>query len=168
MTTPRANTTWAPFRREVRPRDDERIRALCVSTGFFSPEELQIAGELATESVARGAAAGYHYLFADDGDALLGYSCFGAIPCTRSSYDLYWIAVSPRTQGQGLGRRLMEASEQRIAELGGTRVYVETSGRPQYAPTRGFYEACGYTVAARYEDFYAPGDDKIVFLKILA
>jgi hypothetical protein len=46
-------------------------------------------------------------------------------------------------------------------------VWVETAGRKQYEPTRAFYLACDYREAARLEDFYAPGDDKVVFLKVL-
>jgi hypothetical protein len=46
-------------------------------------------------------------------------------------------------------------------------VYAETSSRPQYEPTRSFYRACGYRLEARLEDFYAPGDGKVIFLKVL-
>jgi ribosomal protein S18 acetylase RimI-like enzyme len=156
------------FRTQVRPGDPAGIRALARATGFFSAEEEQIATELVEESLARGEAAGYHYLFADGDGQIDGYVCYGPIPCTRESYDLYWIAVAPQTQGRGLGRRLVAATEERVAALGGSRIYVETSGRPQYGPTRAFYEACGYVVAARMADFYAPGDDKVVFLKVLS
>ena len=54
-----------------------------------------------------------------------------------------------------------------MAEQGRFRVYVETSTRPQYAPTRAFYLACGYQLAAELPDFYAPGDGKAIFLKLL-
>jgi ribosomal protein S18 acetylase RimI-like enzyme len=46
-------------------------------------------------------------------------------------------------------------------------MYAETSGRPQYEPTRAFYERMGYQVAARLKDFYAPGDDKVIFARRL-
>ena len=166
MTKPAAGLP-AALRDQIRAGDAERIRALARDTGFFSAEEEQIAGELAEESLARGEAAGYHYLFCEEGAELVGYTCFGPIPCTQASWDLYWIAVAPRMQGHGLGRHLALATEERIRARGGTRVYVDTSGRVQYRPTRAFYEACGYGVAARFEDFYAPGDDKVVYLKVL-
>jgi hypothetical protein len=44
---------------------------------------------------------------------------------------------------------------------------VETAGRPDYAATRGFYEARGYRATATIPDFYAPGDDQVVFVKPL-
>ena len=46
-------------------------------------------------------------------------------------------------------------------------MYLDTSGRAQYAPTRAFYERKGYRVAARLEDFFAPGDDKVIYVRTL-
>ncbi|MGB5581853.1 MAG: GNAT family N-acetyltransferase [Woeseia sp.] len=109
-------------------------------------------------------------MFLDDPEArgeLLGYTCYGPIPATQSSYDLYWIAVAPEQQRSGLGHKLIVESERQAQLLGATRMYVDTSGREQYKPTRRFYEQNGYTVAARLEDFYAPGDAKVIYSKAL-
>jgi hypothetical protein len=46
-------------------------------------------------------------------------------------------------------------------------VYIETSNRPQYEPTRGFYLRCGYRIDAVLEDFYAAGDAKVIYVKAL-
>jgi len=46
-------------------------------------------------------------------------------------------------------------------------VYIETSNRHHYAPTRGFYLRCGYTQEALLKDFYASGDDKVIYVKKL-
>jgi hypothetical protein len=46
-------------------------------------------------------------------------------------------------------------------------VVLDTSGNDAYIPTRGFYNRLGYREAARLADFYAPGDDKVVFAKNL-
>ena len=46
-------------------------------------------------------------------------------------------------------------------------IVVETAGRPDYRPTRAFYEARGYRPAAVIPDFYAPGDDQVVYVKTL-
>lgn len=155
------------LRHEARPGDDEAIRELTAATGFFNPEEVAIAAELAQERLRRGADSGYEFVFAEAGGRLVGYTCYGRIPCTQASWDLYWIAVHPETQGTGLGRRLLAETEARIAAAGGSAVYAETSGRPQYVPTRAFYERCGYDVAAVLADFYAPGDAKYVFVRRL-
>ena len=159
------------WRDTVKQSDVDAVRRLVASTNFFSREEQKIAAELVEETLARGAAAGYSFVFADvpgNFSDLLGYTCFGPIPATQSSYDLYWIAVSPGQQRLGLGRQLLQESE-RIARLqNATHMFVDTSGRAGYAPTRAFYERMGYHVAARIADFYAPGDDKIIYTRQLA
>lgn len=159
--------TGGGFRRVVAPTDPDRIRALVDATGFFSAEEVAIAGELAAETLARGAAAGYAFRFADGAGGLDGFTCFGRIPGSDWSFDLYWIVVSPARQGSGLGRRLLAATEADVSAAGGGRLYADTSSRAQYAPTRAFYLACGYAVAAELPDFYRRGDGKVVFVKAL-
>ena len=71
-----------------------------------------MAVELAEERLAKGPASGYHFVFAERDGRVLGYTCYGPIALTDGSYDLYWIAVDKSTQGQGLGRLLMEKSEE--------------------------------------------------------
>jgi hypothetical protein len=51
--------------------------------------------------------------------------------------------------------------------MGGRRIYIETSSRAQYEPTRGFYLKCGYRQETILEDFYAPGDGKVIYVKAL-
>ena len=156
------------FRENVLATDVEQIRKAAESTGFFTAAELDVAVELVEERLAKGLDSGYHFLFADNpAGSLLGYTCFGEIPCTIGSYDLYWIVVHKNSQAMGLGHMLMRQTETTVAKLGGRGIYAETSGRSQYAPTRSFYLKNNYTVIATFKDFYAPGDDKIVFFKPL-
>ncbi len=160
-----SNRPSAIFRHRVEPGDRERVRAIVESTGFFSAEEADVAVELVDERLAKGEASGYEFVFADIDAETAGYACFGRVPLTQSSFDLYWVAVRAGQQGGGLGRALVEDVERRVAALGGGRIYADTSGREQYAPTRAFYTAMGYAQAARLPDFFAPGDDKVVFVK---
>ena len=135
------------------------------STGFFTDEELDIAAELVDERLLKGTASGYYFLFLEIEKKLTGYSCYGPIPGTRNSFDLYWIAVKNESRGMGLGKLILEMSEQKIASVNGVNIYIETSSRDLYLPTRKFYEVCGYRAEAILKDFYAPGDDKIVYVK---
>lgn len=158
----------APSLRETpRAADEEAVRALVLSTGFFTAEEVEIAAELVREALERGEESGYRFLFQERDGVLAAYTCFGPIPGTDSSYDLYWIATRAELQGQGLGRGLLEATEQLIASLGGTRVYVETSSTPKYASTRRFYEGSGYSIEALLHDFYRRDDGKVIYCKAL-
>jgi ribosomal protein S18 acetylase RimI-like enzyme len=153
------------FRRQLAASDPANIEALVRATGFFSAEEIGIARELADDAASNGLASHYRFLLAGEPEAISGYACFGPVPCTVSSWDLYWIAVAPDVQSRGLGRSLLGAAEEAIARAGGTRLYVDTSSRAQYGPTRRFYAVNGYSVVADMPDFYAPGDGKIVFVK---
>lgn len=164
--SPRASVPC--FREEVSPQDSQKVERLVRATGFFSEEEIGIAVELVEERLARGNASGYWFVFAEAENRLLGYACFGPIPGSVHSFDLYWIAVDPGAQGRGIGRLLMKAAERRMAERGARRIFADTSSRPQYEPTRAFYRACGYLEEALLSDFYAPQDGKVIFAKTLS
>jgi len=158
------------WRRALRKSDATAVRVLVGETGFFSEEEQQVAVELVDETLLHGSASGYEFIFVDgpgDSGALLAYACFGPIPATLSSYDLYWIAVTPSQQGKGLGGQLLREVERSAHLSGATQMFLDTSGRQQYAPTRAFYVRSGYQVAATLQDFFAPGDDKVIFVKYL-
>ena len=166
------------WRDEVQEGDRQAVRRLVASTGFFTAEEQDIAVELVEEALNEGETAGYQFIFADadapavangarSADALLGYACFGPIPSRPGGYDLYWIAVAPSAQRHGMGKRLIEEVQRRALVQGASDMFIDTSGRDQYQPTHAFYERMGYS---RYEvvpDFYAPGDDKVVYRKQL-
>jgi GNAT superfamily N-acetyltransferase len=147
--------------------DADDVCAIVGSSGFFSPQEIEVAVELVKERESKGLISGYYFLFAETAGEVAGYTCYGPIPCTAESFDIYWIAVSESLRRFGLGKALLQKTEDKIRGMGGKRVYVETSSRPQYESTRAFYRRCGYGEAAHLEHFYAPGDHKIIFLKVL-
>ncbi len=155
------------FRTAVAESDVQIVRKITDSTGFFYPEEVDTAVELVEDWLLKGPRCGYHFLFAEQEGKTVGFTSYGPIACTKESYDLYWIVVSGDYRGKGLGTQLLERTEEAIADLGGTRVYIETSARPFYTPTRAFYLARGYSQIAELEDFYAPGDAKAMYLKVL-
>jgi ribosomal protein S18 acetylase RimI-like enzyme len=155
------------IRRELYREDRAAIETMVRASAFFNDDEVAIALELVDERLQLGERSHYRFLVAEDGGVAAGYAAWGPIPGTVASVDLYWIAVHPRVQGQGVGRALLEAAEAWIAEQGRSRVYIETSTRPQYVPTRGFYLRCGYHLAAELPDYYAPGDGKAIYLRVL-
>jgi ribosomal protein S18 acetylase RimI-like enzyme len=159
------NTDHIILRREVYPGDQDLVKAIVTSTGFFREDEVLVAAELVQERLEKGASSGYEFLFAEMDGETLAYSCFGLIPCTLHSYDLYWIATHREYMNRGIGKYLLQESEKAIFSLGGKGIYVETSSKDQYAPTRAFYEKNQYLLQARFENFYAPGDDKLVYVK---
>ncbi len=159
------NIIW---REEPVPADVEDIVEIVRSTGFFTDNELDIAAELVEERLHKGTESGYYFLFLEIDRKLTGYSCFGPVPGTLNSFDLYWIAIDNKSRGMGLGKLILDMSEQKIAAMNGINIYIETSSRDQYLPTRKFYEDSGYRAEARLKDFYSPGDDKIIYVKTAA
>jgi len=155
------------LRETLLPADIAAVRALVHATGFFSAAEVDIAAELVEETLSRQAASGYRFLLLEQHGVLVGYTCYGEIPGTTGSYDLYWIVVAPGCQGQGFGRWLLRETEARVGALDGRLLYAETSSRAQYAPTHRFYEGAGFHEAARLPDYYAPGDGKVIYAKSL-
>jgi GNAT superfamily N-acetyltransferase len=162
-----ANVTHRSLRFELTDRDVEAVRRITESTGFFSRAEIDVAVELAIDRRQKGASSDYHFIVADAAGRAVAYASFGRIACTTASFDLYWLVVEKQAQGAGWGRKLLAEAEEQVQKLGGNRVYVETSNRAQYAPTRAFYEHCDYRIEAILPDFYAPGDDKVVYIKLL-
>lgn len=153
------NMTWrtAPV-----AADAKRVRELTKATGFFTDEEVKVAGELVEETV-RGE-EDYRFMFAENNKGkLAGYVCYGNIPLTENRYDLYWIAVHPDMQKNRLGQTLIKRTLAHIRGQGGDRLYAETSGKEQYAGTRRFYEKAGFVKVAELPDFYRPGDDKVIY-----
>ena len=98
---------------------------------------------------------------------MLGFACYGPRPLTRGTFDLYWIAVRCTAQGRGVGGALLQRVAQEVRAMGGRMIVAETSGRPDYAPTRRFYETHGYVREATITDFYAPGDDLVIYVQRL-
>jgi ribosomal protein S18 acetylase RimI-like enzyme len=153
------------FRREVRPEDRERVETIVTSSGYFRTDDVTVATELVDERLLRGPESGYEFIFAEVNGTVVAYSCYGLIPCTLHSYDLYWIATHHSYMNRGIGRILLSATEADIWSMGGHGIYVETSSLALYAPTRAFYLKNGYIEKARLEDFYNRGDDKLIYVK---
>ncbi len=171
----------APRLRDLTSADADRILELTRATGVFREEELAIADEVLHDCVeAAGPSGGvpalvdptgwpierpYYGLGADVDGILSGWVCWGRTPCTEGTWDLYWLAVDPATHRGGVARALVDEMERRLR--GKARlVTIDTSGRPDYTATRGFYAALGYQAVARVPDFYAPGDDQVIFTKV--
>lgn len=153
--------------RRTAASDREGIARLLRATRFFRDNEVEIAIEVLDEAIEKGADGHYRSYTALRGERPAGWVAFGPTPCTSGTWDLYWIAVSPDEQGTGVGAALMAHAERMIAESSGRLVIVETAGREIYEPTRRFYLKLAYAEASRLKDFYAPGDDKVTYTKVL-
>lgn len=159
------------FKNKIKKNDIADIRRITEETGFFNAEEINIAEELAEASYKDGEEkSGYSFILAVDTNEnkTIGYSCHGRIPCTESSYDLYWIVTDSKKRGKGIGSLVLKEAEKNIRNNGGTSIYIETSSKELYLPTRSFYTKNNYFLAAEFKDFYAPNDNKLIYVKYLS
>jgi Acetyltransferases len=153
------------WRETVRESDVEAVHTLVAEAGVFSTDEVSIAVELVQEKLLRGVESGYHFLFAEHGGRPVGYTCYGPIPGTENRFDLYWIVVHPKHRLSGLGRELLRRTETLVADLGGQRLYAETSTSDRYQAARYFYRSLGFRKVAILPHYYREGDGKAVFEK---
>ena len=143
------------------------VGTLLRAAAVFRDEEVQVALEVLDAYYAHPG-QDYHAVGAfTPGGELLGYTVFGPTPCTLGTWDLYWIAVSPATQGTGVGTILLKEVEGRLTRSNARLLIIETSSRPPYDPTRAFYVKRGYREVARIHDFYEDGDHRVIYAKNL-
>ncbi|OIP01064.1 MAG: hypothetical protein AUJ98_05880 [Bacteroidetes bacterium CG2_30_33_31] len=153
------------YRKRLLKSDVQSIKEILKSTNFFYDDEVELTGELAEENLNKGEKeSGYSFIMVENDNEPIAFACFGKTPCTIDSFDLYWIAVHQKQKGKGVGKMLMKQVEEEILASKGRKIWIETAGRALYHPTRMFYENYGCKKIAVLPDFYADGDDKVVYL----
>ncbi len=154
--------------RELRSDDRAEIARILESISAFRPEEVAIALELVDETLNPTPSTDYEWIIADHGGRVVGFACFGPVPLTEGTFDLYWIAVIPEAARLGVGTRLDDAATTQVQARPGVRwLLAETSSTGDYAPARAFYLQQGYQMVGRLLDYYRPGDDRLTFGKRL-
>ncbi|HEX9405745.1 MAG TPA: N-acetyltransferase [Thermoanaerobaculia bacterium] len=160
---------------KIRPaerNDRDRIHEILVGTARFTADEVRSAMDLVDQSLDHPERGEYLVHVLEEPDSgprktIQGYVCFGATPLADGVYDLYWIAVDPKQQGQGFGQVLLRFVENEVRRNRGRMLLIETSSKESYAPTIRFYQRSGYDEISRIKDFYRIEDDKVVFCKKL-
>lgn len=154
--------------REMQREDRDCIQNILHETKSFTKQEIQIAIEMVDVYLKNHLQKDYQIWTAVlENDTVAGFINYGPAPLTDSTYDVYWIAVSPSFQGKGIGTILMSFAEKKIKEQEGHMICIETSSTVQYDHTQKFYIGRGYILESRIKDFYRTGDDKLTFVKRL-
>jgi ribosomal protein S18 acetylase RimI-like enzyme len=158
--------------RPVEPKDRDRIHQILVGVARFTPDEVLSAVDLVDQALEHPEKGEYLVHVLEEPDSgprkmVQGYVCYGATPLTDGVFDLYWIAVDPKQQGQGFGQVLLRFVENEVRRQRGRMLLIETSSKESYGPTLRFYHRSGYDEISRIKDFYRIEDDKLVFCKKL-
>lgn len=154
------------LREELKASDDENVKRVLQSSGFFTPEEVYYA-VCPIYEMFNGPLQVYYFVIAEEDAKVVGYTCFNRITTTVGSYEVLWMAVHNNYRGLGVGTRMLQAAENSIRKLGGVRVFLETHSTPLYTNTRKFYEKCKYEQVGVLKNMYGVGDSSVVYVKEL-
>jgi GNAT superfamily N-acetyltransferase len=155
---------------ELRPSQPSESRALielAEGTGVFKPLEIQALGEVLSDYHAHEREGGHRCTTAWLDGSPVGFVYWAPAEMTDRTWQLWWIAVRSDLQSRGFGAGLLAHCEAEVRAAGGRLLLIETSSLPGYQPTRRFYLRHGYGGPSRVPDFYADGDDLLVFRKRL-
>lgn len=155
-------STLRPIQRGDRAALDRILRG----TAVFTPDEVDIAMELIDMVIENPAQTDYYSKVAvSENGVIQGYYCIGPTPATEGTYDLYWIAVDISCHSKGIGKYLIRDAEDWVVSRKGSLLIAETSSLPRYENTRNFYLRTGYEELARIRNYYAAGDDLVIYGK---
>lgn len=154
-----------PSIRLATPDDQSAILAIAVATGLFPEADIGGLEQSMAEYFATRA-TGHSWLVLDVRGEVAGAAYVAPEPFSDGTANLYFIAVAPERQGNGSGGALLGEVEACVCDWARI-LLIETSGLDGYKKTRAFYSKHGYTEEARIRDFYADGEDKVVFWKRL-
>jgi ribosomal protein S18 acetylase RimI-like enzyme len=151
--------------RPITHKEKTHVMKILKETPEFLPPEVVVAEDLIDAYLEDPVASGYYIYIAEHEGTVAGYICYGNTPLTEATWDIYWVAVDHDKQGFGIGRSLMQHAEEDIKRMHGKLIMVETSGKPEYNKTRQFYDRLNYQRMCQIPEYYAPGDDLVLFSK---
>lgn len=157
--------------RPANPNDLPAIKTIAVDTQMFDAEGATFVDDVVT-GILDGTLYDHHIVVSERSDgSVIGAAYFAPEPFSDRMWNLYFIAVHPSQQGNGVGGALLNHVESHLRRAGPDAaqvLIVETSSTDQYARTREFYPKHGYIEEARIRRFYGPDDDKVVYWKFVA
>jgi ribosomal protein S18 acetylase RimI-like enzyme len=148
--------------RNAAPSDLSAIQKIATESGLFDAEQTDFLRTLFLEPGPEDV------WFVIDHDGLLeGVAYLAPEKMTHGTWNLYWIAVLPKSQKRGLGAQLVQHVFSWLGERGERLLLVETAGIDEFEYVRRFYQSHGFTHAAVIPGFYDEGIDKVIFTKNL-
>ena len=152
--------------RPATPEDTAAVVDLVVAAEMFSADDAWLVEGMLADYFETNKEHG-HVCVIDDEGGPLGVAYYQPKPAADRVWDLTMIAVRPAHQGRGRGAAMLRGVEEDLRAGGGRLLLVETSALARYDRTRAFYVKCGYEEEARIRDYWAEGDDLVVFRKAL-
>lgn len=150
--------------RKATPQDLPALKSILDSSGLFPSEMLD---DMISDFFTNDKSSDFWFTTVEDRTPVsIGYCAPEQM--TEGTFNLYAIAVDKEHQGKGIGSDMMRYIENRLRENNERILLVETSGTADFELTRKFYHKIGYKEQAVIPEYYAEGDDKVVFWKKLS
>ena len=153
--------------RPITHDDVETVVAIAVEAGLFSEDESAFLDKMLSDYFDHSKDDGHTCIIIEEAGEGLGVAYYEPARATDRTWYLTMIGVRPDRQGRGYGSELLKYVEQALQTDGQRILLVETLGIAEFAQTRAFYKKCGYTKEAQVRDYYAVGDDMVLFRKDL-
>lgn len=150
------------------PEEVDTFVEIARATGMFSPAEVDSLREVYDDFFDDNCEDGDQCLTLLEDGKITGFTYFGPDNIAVGSWELWWIVVDKSVQGTGRGGQLLREAEKRAFEAQGRLMFIDTSSLPRYEPTRRFYLKHSYEQEAVLREYYAPGDDKVIYRRVLS
>ncbi len=150
--------------RETRESDQNAILAIVRESGQFDADALEHVEATLHSYLEEGTSD--LWFTADDGEPV-GVALCSPEPVSSGTWNLLMLWIRSDRHNAGHGSALVENVEEELRNRNARLLIVETSGLPDFAPARSFYRKCQFIEEARIRNFFADGDDKIVFTRNL-
>jgi ribosomal protein S18 acetylase RimI-like enzyme len=147
------------------PADTPELLTITEGTRVFKPMEVEALKAVLDEYHAEAHTLGHRSITFEREGKPIGFAYYAPAAMTDRTWYLYWIAVSKDIHARGVGTKLLHHVEEDIRQQQGRLLLIETSSLAHYELTRRFYRKHNYEQAAVLRDFYADGDDMVVFSK---
>ena len=157
-----------PTIRPTIPEETSALVAIAQGTGVFKPMEVTALREVLDDYHAFNRGHGHRAITLEREGQVLGFAYYAPDAMTDRTWSLWWIAVDRATHARGLGGELLRYLEDDLRKAGVRILFIDTASLPSYEPTRRFYLKHGYEITGVLKDYYADGDDKVIFRKHLA
>ena len=139
---------------EFEPRHAQAFQALneaWISNYFvIEPKDREVLGDPQGKIIDKG---GRVFMALKEGEPV---GCAALLKMDDGGYEVAKMTVSDALRGSGLGRLLMQRCIDAGAEMGATRLYLETNS--SLAPALGLYRAMGFRDLAPAETPYVRAD----------
>ena len=139
---------------EFEPRHAQAFQALneaWISKYFvIEPKDREVLGDPQGKIIDKG---GRVFMALKEGEPV---GCAALLKMDDGGYEVAKMTVSETLRGSGLGRLLMQRCIDAGAEMGATRLYLETNS--SLAPALGLYRAMGFRDLAPAETPYVRAD----------